>query len=354
MKHYMLRFIYILAVFILFLSFMQQAITIAYFDELKSRLSTTESIDLFIRQNIGLTDSHFQRIIPLSKEWDILLLNLTIQNHGEILDNVFISTSINGIISESLFETYDRTQPMKRLAYQFEQRQSLVSPLNYSFEEIQTVNLSISLEPQISSRRHLLNFSILAAVIHCIEFDTFENSLHVQHFPIIYTFFVRTANTPFISSNILISFLIPIEIPPNREFVAMIKLKMSGAKFEVISLNNDKNYIFNETEGEIRTVVKHNMIRNKIWNLKISINPSFVSNEDYKLILISSEIHGVFQDATSTRRSELQDRPIPISIMLPILVIFLFCVPYYYVFKEETEKKVQKVIDGNSRELEKG
>jgi len=37
--------------------------------------------------------------------------------------------------------------------------------------------------------------------------------------------------------------------------------------------------------------------------------------------------------------------------MLPILVISFFCIPYYYVYKEETENKGDKVIDGKGREI---
>lgn len=332
-------FIFILV----FLSIFQQINTIASIEELKPILNTKDSINLFIQQNIEKAEIKFRRIISLSKEWDILFLNLTVQNNGDPLENVFLSTSMNEKISEYSFESYNREQTTKRLVHQFEQRQSLISPLNYSFDEIQTIIISVLLNPMIPWRSPIFNFTIISAVIHCCDLSTFESSSPLNHFPLVHTYYIRKSEISFLSSKILIRVLIPIEIPLNQELVTTVKLKISGARFSIISFNEGENYICNGTEVEFNTVVNHDMIRNNIWNLEISIHPSFVSAEDYTLLIISSEIHGVFQEATSIRGNELHSHPIPNSIMQPILIFIFFCVPYYHVFKEETEKNATKM-----------
>lgn len=353
MKHGRKKLIHRFIVFIIILSIFQQTKIKMVFStsETQSSSKTMESIDLNFQQNVGLAEIHFQRIITLSKEWDNLLLNLTVQNYGETLDSVFISTSMNGIIAEASFETYDRNQLKKRLAYQFELRQSLIFPLNYSFEETQTIIVSVLLDSTISWRSPHFNFSILAAKICCLEFNSFESPLQVKHFPEIHSFLIRTTSTSFLSSKILINILIPVEIPLNQEFMATIKLKINGAKFDVISVDNGKNYFSDDTEVEIKAVMRKDGTINNIGYLKISLLPSFISNDEYTLISISSEIQGVFQDVVRIEIDDLQHHPIPSLIMLPILVISFFCIPYYYVYKEETENKGDKVIDGKGREI---
>ncbi|MHA2328363.1 MAG: hypothetical protein ACXACR_07570, partial [Candidatus Hodarchaeales archaeon] len=120
-----------------------------------------EKIDLNLVESINTIEFTAQRTFTLMNSWDLVLLNLSVKNYGEALDNVIILVWTNGAPSQAIFNTIEQVGLVKAYAYQFEVLQSLIVPLNISKETDIKIELRILLDHTINWRTPNIDFRIV-------------------------------------------------------------------------------------------------------------------------------------------------------------------------------------------------
>ena len=310
--------------------------------------SEGDRINLFFSQLINTSEFYFERVISLTKNWEILILNLSIQNLGEALDNIFVSIDCNGITTDFVFNSQIRTGFKNSLAYQFEQSQSLIVPFNYSYQEHLYLTISIFLDSIISWREPKYSFTVNSAVIHCLNPVQPKEKTSLSVFSAKHQYQIQPSKVSFLDKKILTQCFIPIRIPDNHKLSTNIRIQISGAQFDFISINTNPNTAVKGYNALLNTTVpKESVIRN-IWELNLFITPLFNVRDEITLIVIDVEVQGIVEEIYRTKEmSSIGSHPIPGFIMIPVLVLVLFGIPYFYVYKEELKEKKDHIIDSD-------
>jgi len=248
---------------------------------------------------------------------------------------------------EKIFNTYEQSGLRNSLAYQFEQAQEIIIPLNIINVEQISLSLTVMLDSLISWREPIYNFSIISTSLHCINFVHPEED--IQRLPIFsptHTYVVQATQISLFSKKILSKCFVPILIPDGMELNALLNITMVGGSFDFLSLDFGSNSASGGNKVQINTTINGEKLNEEFWELNLYILPSFSTTEDFASITISVEVHGILKKiATSNDGEILFSHPIPGLIMIPLLVVVLFGIPYFYVYQEELTEKNDQILE---------
>ncbi len=311
-------------------------------------------IDLSFSSEMREAEVHYQRLVILPfGNWDKLVLKMIVQNFGESLDNVFISVRNNEEIIECIFKTYEQSGLRNSLAYQFEQAQELIIPLNITNQEQILLSLTVMLDSLISWREPVYNFSILSTSLHCVNFVQPEEN--IQRLPIFspsHTYIVQPSKISLFSKKILSKCFVPIPIPDGMELNAILNITMVGASFDFLSLGFGVNSANGDSEVQINATIHGENLNEQFWELHLYFLPYFSSTDDFVSITIDVEVHGILKKITTSNDEDLlSSHPIPGLVMIPLLVFILFGIPYYYVYQEELTEKNDQILEHNEERI---
>ena len=310
--------------------------------------SSDQIIDLFFSSEMYEAEVHYQRLVILpSGNWDKFVIKMLVQNFGESLDNIFVSVRSNEESVEKIFNTYEQSGLRNSLAYQFEQVQEIIIPLNVTNVEQISLSLTVILDSLISWREPNYNFSIISTSLYCINFVHPEQN--IQRLPIFspsHTYVIQTTQIPLFSKKILSKCFVPILIPEGMELNALLNITMVGGSFDFLSLDFDSNTANGENNVQINTTINGEKLKEQFWEIHLYILPSFYSSDDFVSITISVEVHGILKKIARNNDEELlSSHPIPGLIMIPLLVFILFGIPYYYVYQEELTEINDQILE---------
>ncbi|MHA1945801.1 MAG: hypothetical protein ACXAC6_07790 [Candidatus Hodarchaeales archaeon] len=301
-------------------------------------------IDLYLSNRISVPVTTYQRLVILSSDsWDLLLLKILVQNYGESLDSVLVSVMCNGILTEKKFNSYEQSGSNLNLVHQFEQVQELTIPLNISKEKNISLTTSITLDPAISWRESIYNFSINSASLHSLNLIQPRDFQPLPVFSPSHTFIVQPNKLSFFNKKILTKCLIPVSIPERMELNALVNVKITGASFDHLSLDSEIKEVRGKNNVNINTTVDKEKLSGNIWSLLVYITPLLSSNNDPISLTISVDIHGKLKPHFDYYSENfLSMHPVPIPVMIIILIIVLYVVPYYFVYQEKmVDKKIE-------------
>ncbi|PWI48620.1 hypothetical protein CEE45_06135 [Candidatus Heimdallarchaeota archaeon B3_Heim] len=315
---------------------------------LQQQESKSSSYDLNFNYTMDKPELTFNRFIVLSRPWDKLFLNLSIQNFGEPIDTILTTIKINDIITDHVFSSNEREGLKNCLVYQFDQPQALMIPLNYSYQEILSVSVSMYLDSLISWREVEYNFIIFSATVHAVDLvqPLSEQSLMILSSNFQYA--LQPSQISFFGKKILTKSLLPVDIPDNLYLSSILEITIKGGQFDYIALGTGRNHAIDGNVVRINSTVNKVDLENQIWHINLYIIPIISSTDDYSTISISIRAYGLLKEINTLNNNlESVSHPIPGFIMIPVLIFILFGIPYYYVYQEELSEKDDRIIDSD-------
>jgi len=308
--------------------------------------NSSSSYDLNYSYTMNTPELTFSRVAIISRDWDKLFLNLSVQTYGEPIDEVFISVKINIILTEQTFSSNEREGLKNCLVYQFNQPQFLIVPLNYSHQEILTISFSIHLDSLVSWREVEFEFTIFSAILHffdCIQPLTYQPLMIVSNS---FLFTLPSSQMSYFGKRLLLKGFIIVDIPDNMYLSSILEITILGGQFEYISLETGTNYNIDRNFAKINTTVTKDNLKDQTWAIKLCIIPFIDSQDEYSVVTITIEAKGVLKEKIPMKSDiDLIDHPIPGFIMTPFLICLFFGIPYYYVYQEELADKDDRIID---------
>ncbi|NHJ01628.1 MAG: hypothetical protein EAX86_05765 [Candidatus Heimdallarchaeota archaeon] len=299
--------------------------------------------------NIGLNTrlteikSTFSRYCIMNQKWNHLLLNLTVQNHGESIESVIISTEMNGATQRTVFATYQEIGLIKALNYQFDIPQSLIIKLNSSLiSDSFLLNISIILEHSISWRQPDVDFTILQSEIIGLNSTQLKETFELSPLSISRHYLIHKVSFGLFGKPLLISTLVFIKPQNDISIDGIARIAVKGSNIDYIRIYNENHFVSN---GNIANLSFSGGIPAEgVLELDVIVNPSY--NIDQGEILITIEF-SVFNRLLPTSHPLviLGNHPIPEWIMFPIMFIFLLGIPFYLVYQESLAAKGDKLID---------
>lgn len=309
-----------------------------------------EIYDLGISEVVTDIEATFQRNIVLSRVWDRLLLNICVQNFGDNLDQVFLKVKTNEAPAQATFNTLEQVGLIQAFSYQFEIPQTLVLTLNNTKQTEITLEIFILLDHGVSWRDPNVQFSIKE--IQLIALDLAQ-PLEREPLPIYnaqHQYQIQPVKYSFLKKNLLASFILYVHIPSGMQLAASVTIILQGTRINYITVyeqifnaNKRSNSIsFNLTMPETS--------EDQDLFLTVSIAPVYDGLSELTIIRLSIAIEGVLQQSFSSPFVDvLGSHPVPGVIMFPILLISLFGVPYYLVYREHLLDRDENILDPKSK-----
>ncbi|MHA2154423.1 MAG: hypothetical protein ACXABU_03710 [Candidatus Hodarchaeales archaeon] len=315
-------------------------------DSVIQQEKNSSSYDLNYSYVMNSPELTFNRIIVLSRNCDKLFLNLSVQNYGEPIDTVLTSVKINNVLTEQAFSSIEREGLKNCIVYQFDQPQFLIIPLNYSYQEILSISISLHLDSLISWREVEYNFAIFSAILYSVNLVEPLNNQSLMIFSNSFQFALQPSRISSFGKRLLLKSFIPVEIPDNMYLSSILEITMSSGRFDYVTVSTGTNYAIDGNFVRINSTVNRNNLKNQIWHLNLYIIPIIDSQEEYSLITFSLQAYGILKEKIIIYQNlDLINHPIPGIIMTPVLILLLFGIPYYYVYQEELTEKDDRIIE---------
>ena len=308
--------------------------------------SNSGTYDLNANYTMNLPELTFTRLIVMPRSWDTLFLNLTVQNYGEAIESILISSKINDILTEDTFSSNERVGLKNCLVYQFDQPQTIIIPLNFFYQEILSVSISIHLDSLVSWREVEYNFEILSAFLHGVNLAYPLNDQPLMILSREFHFTLQSSQISYFGKRLLLRSYFPVGIPDNMFLSIVLEVSIFGAQFDYVTLGSDNNHVIDRNFVRINATINKDDLKDQIWQSTLYIIPYIESQDDYSMITLSLRAHGVLKAINfSNKDLDLTKHPIPGFIMTPVLIFLLFGIPYYYVYQEELTEKDDRIID---------
>ncbi|MFX0123701.1 MAG: hypothetical protein ACFFAE_08670 [Candidatus Hodarchaeota archaeon] len=307
---------------------------------------TSEIYDLRISQVLTVEETTFTRSIILSQVWDRILLNMTVQNFGDHLDNVYLKVTANGAPIQATFSAFEEVGLVQAISYQFEIPQTLVMTLNYSEQTRIQVEILILLDFGPTLGTPNIDFLIQGAQLIALNLVLPWERQTIPLYHANQQYQIQPVKYSFLKKNLLTSIVLFVHIPADIELECTVSVSLYGTK--IISLSTD-GQTFNPNESNF--MINFSITRTKTSGdqdipLTMAINPDYESLNGLTPILLSITVVGVLQPRSNPPFANvLGSHPIPGIIMFPILLISLFGVPYYLVYQEHVSGRDKNILD---------
>ncbi len=302
-----------------------------------------KKIDLQLSEEISISEVYFQRTFFLEKEWDIIVLNLTVQNLGDQVDGVALQVHIdNNIISH----TYNALEQglVKAYSYQFELHQNLILPLNYSGSGIKQIEIRLILDHTPSVTLPIVNFSIAQGEILAIDYlRPITSGMQLPISSSTYQYIIQPANLVFLQKKLCLTTYLYCQIPSGMHLDSTISVIIDRVGINQIQINGESFHGASGNSVTFNLTIPEN---NRFSKLDFTIYPSYSQVfENTKIKLFLSISGNLSQNTYSESEGELGPHPIPWWLMYPIILVGLFGFPYYSVYKEHLTNRNEEILD---------
>lgn len=304
-----------------------------------------KKIDLQLSEEISISEVYFQRTFFLEKEWDIIVLNLTVQNFGDPFDGVVLQIHIDGNIISHTYNALEQVGLVKAYSYQFELHQNLILPLNYSGSGIKQIEIRIILDHAPSVTLPIVNFSIVQGEI--LAFDYLQPINTSMQLPISssnYQYIIQPANLVFLQKKLLLTTYLFCQIPSGMQLDSTISVIIDRVGIDQIKINGESFHDDGNHALKFNLTISEN--NNRYSRLDFTIYPSYKQvHANTKIKLLLSISGNLSQNTNSESEGELGPHPIPWWLMYPIILVGLFGFPYYKVYKEHLISRNEEILD---------
>ncbi|MHA2243994.1 MAG: hypothetical protein ACXADY_03415 [Candidatus Hodarchaeales archaeon] len=308
--------------------------------------TVSETFDLRISQIVSEVESTFQRKVVLSRAWDLLILNVSVQNFGDRLDNVFLNVKTNGVSTQSTFSTFEEVGLIQAFCYQFEMPQSLILTLNNTKQTEIQLELVVLLDPGVSLRGPNLNFSVQKAQLIALDLIQPVERENLPLFSANHQFQIQPVKFSFQQKNLLASPLLLVQVPPGMRLACTVSVTLQGTGINYLMVEEQTF----STSGRSHSISFNLTITETSENqgipIEVLVAPDYEGLSGLTRLFLSFTIFAVLEKLPSSPFvHELGAHPIPGWLMLPILLISLFGVPYYLVYQEHLVNRDETIID---------
>jgi hypothetical protein len=328
--------------FLILLAVSKTSKSVEGIESFSNNTSEFKKLDLQLSEEIYISEVYFQRTFFLEKKWDILVLNLTVQNLGDPFDGVVLQVHIDNNIISHMYNALEQVGLVKAYSYQFELHQNLILPLNYSGSGIKQIEIRIILDHVPSVTLPKVNFSIVQGQILAFDYLQPATSMQLPISSSSYQYLLQPANFVFLQKKLCFTTYLFCQIPSGMQLDSIIsvvidkvvidQIKIHGESFHGVSGNH---VIFNLTIPE----------NNKFTRLNFTIYPSYTQVHENTKIKLYISISGKLSQNTNSQSEGELGPPIPWWLMYPIILVGLFGFPYYNVYKEHLISKNEEILD---------
>ncbi|MFX1535909.1 MAG: hypothetical protein ACFFDI_16965, partial [Promethearchaeota archaeon] len=181
-----------------------------------SSAGTIEVHDLRISQAVTEVETVFERTIFLSQIWDRLVLNMTVHNRGDHLENVFLKVIANGAPVQATFSAFEEVGLVQAFSYQFEVPQVLMLSLNYSKQTQVQLDILIVLDFGVTLGAPIVDFAIQSAQLIALNL---AQPFKRQDLPVfqVNQYQIQPVKYSFLKKNLLFSPVLYVQIPEDMQ-----------------------------------------------------------------------------------------------------------------------------------------
>ncbi|MHA2074436.1 MAG: hypothetical protein ACXACU_10945 [Candidatus Hodarchaeales archaeon] len=304
--------------------------------------SKFKKLDLQLSEEIFISEVYFQRTFFLEKEWDLLVLNLTVQNLGDPFNGVVLQVHIDDNIISYRYNALEQIGLVKAYSYQFELHQNLILPLNYSGSGIKQIEIRIILDHVPSVILPNVNFSIVQGEILAFDYLQPTNNMQLPISSSNYQYLIQPANLVFLQKKLCLTTYLFCQIPSGMQLDSTISVVIDRVGIDQIQINGESFHGVSGNPVIFNLTIPAN---NGFSRLDFTIYPSYKQvHENTKLKLFVSISGNLSQNTNSQSEGELGP-PIPWWLMYPIILVGLFGFPYYNVYKEHLISRKEEILD---------
>lgn len=305
----------------------------------------SEIHDLRISQVLTEVEMAFERTIILSQSWDRLVLNMTVQNRGDHLENVFLKIIANGAPVQTTFSAFEEVGLVQAFSYQFELPQMLLVTLNYSKQTQVQLDIIIILDFGVTLGAPVVDFVIQGAQLIALNL---AQPLENQPLPLLQAnkYRIQPVKYSFLKKNLILSPVLYVQIPEEMQLFCTVSVILHGTKINYLTVNDqtiypsENNFMITFNLTETTPSVGQDLF------LTMIISPNYEDLEVPTQVIVEVAAVGVLQSRPSAPFvNVLGSHPIPVFIMFPILIISLFGVPYYLVYQEHVSNRDSDILD---------
>ena len=306
---------------------------------------TSETHDLRISQVCSNVETLFERTVILSRVWDRLVLNITVQNHGDHLENVFLRITTNDAPIQASFSAYEEVGLLQAVCYQFEVPQTLVMTLNYSEQTQVHLGILVLLDFATTLGAPIVDFTIQECQLIALNL---VKPLQRQPLPLfqVNQYLIQPVKYSFLKKNLYISPVLYVNIPENMKLHCTVSVLLHGTKIKYLTID-DQTFYPSETDFLISfNLSKTSSFVGQDLFLAMVISPEYEGLNGPTQIVVETSVVGILILLSNQPSvNVLGAHPVPALIMFPILIISLFGVPYYLVYQEHLSDRDNTILD---------
>ena len=306
---------------------------------------TTETHDLRISQVCTEVETLFERTIILSQVWERLVLNMTVENHGDHLENVFLKVTANGAPAQESFSAFEEVGLIQAFSYQFEVPQTLLMTLNCSKQSQVHLDILVLLDFSKTLGPPTVDFVIHGAKLIALNLI---KPLERQLLPLLQVnqYQIQPVKYSFLKKNFIISPVLYVQIPEDMQLHCIVSVLLRGTKINFLTID-DQTFYPSESDFMINfNITKTSFLVSQDLFLTMVISPEYEGLYGLTQIVVETSIVGVLLPLSNQSFvNVLGTHPVPVIIMFPILLVILFGIPYYLVYQEHVSPRDKNIID---------
>ncbi|MFX0205944.1 MAG: hypothetical protein ACFFDT_08145 [Candidatus Hodarchaeota archaeon] len=308
-----------------------------------------EKVDLGIKEIVNETESVFQRKLELSKSWNKLILNLSVQNFGDSLDNVVLQVTADDIQSQAIFNSQEQVGLFKAIAHQFEIPQSLILHLNSTGQKELQLEIRLLLDHIVTWRSPKVVFIINKAEIIGLNSSKLNENEEFILLAANHQYQIQPADFSMLEKKLLLQSYFFASFPEDKQLDCTITIASRGVKLNYVSVADKIFYSSRSREICFNWTFDYLPV-SQLFVLKVIISPDYTHLNEITQIWISINISGILTPKTDLAFNEfLGSHPIPGWLMLLILLIALFGIPYLKAYQEHVANQDEDILDSKKQ-----
>lgn len=305
---------------------------------------TVEVLDLGLSDVITQSETTYNRTILLEKDWDQIVLNMTIQNFGDPLDGVFLQVNMENYSSHRTFSKLEQVGFVKAVSYQFGLQQNLVLPVDYSGEGFIKIQILVILDHTASVQIPIISFSINQTEILVFDNPQPYEDVLLPLFGGNQQYKIQPASIIFLEKKLVVHTYLFSKIPFDKQLDATVTIRLDGVGFDKVQINGESF----DSKGNNFLMFNLSLTESsaQFYSLDFIIYPSYTQLSDSTIVSLFISISGKLNELTgSNSRNKLDPNPIPWWLMYPLILIGLFAFPYYNVYQEHLMARDEEFLD---------
>lgn len=301
----------------------------------------SESINLGISRTITEVETSFKRNLVLSRVWDRILLNMSVQNFGDQLDSISLNVKTNGAPVKATFRKSEQVGLIQAYSYQFELPQILSIILNYTGQTEIQLEILLQLDHDVSWRDPLVDFYVQEARLILLDLgEPWESQLlyNADHL-----YQIQPVKYSFLEKDLLASLILFVHMPPQMQLLCTISIRMQPIGVNYLKVD-DQTLSVSKGSHSIR--FNSSLTKTDKEPLFLLISPDYESLSETTRIVLSISVVGIYQSRSTYPFGDiLGSHPVPGVLMIPLLLIGFFGVPYYMIYREHLTEREQTILD---------